>query len=247
MSRELFPVAPREAAEMMVDPHDPNRRREGALLIGNSLAGGAEANVNYYRDRVRAGEDDPGARAAFIRALAKWGSADDAIIIAPHLADRDNMQVRWEAARGLQRLHHPQVVPKLLETLGDATEVGDVRTEVAYALGQYPEDRVFQKLLEALDARELAVNLAVMESLKTLTGQDFGLDPGPWFRWYRDAPERFASADSYRYPTFQRGETFFEKLAFWGKKQWEQPGIPAGLEPAGTRSTYGGAEETATP
>jgi hypothetical protein len=135
----------------------------------------------------------------------------------------------------------------MLQAVGNEAEFSDVRTEVAYALGQYPEDRVFQKLLESLDARELAVNVAAAESLKTLTGRDFGLDPGPWFRWYENAPQRFAGADSYRYPTFQRGETFFEKLAFWGKKEWEQPGVPVGLTPAGARSTYDEAEETAAP
>jgi hypothetical protein len=232
----LFPPSPSEAATMMFDPYDPDQRREGIVWISNSPFGGGDVYLKAYRDFV-AEDLDPGVRAAAIAALARYGEPADADLITPHLTDA-NRHVRWEAARGLQRLHHPPAVPPLLTVLRDPDETVDVRTEAALALGQYPEDRVFQELLDALDSPDLSVNSAASKSLATLTGQNFGLEPEPWFDWYQAQAAPFEHQVEYLYPTFSREETFLEKLVFWSKKTFEQPGPPAGLRPEGERSTY---------
>jgi hypothetical protein len=129
-------------------------------------------------------------------------------------------------------------VPDLLRALRDEDEDSDVRCAVAIALGQYPEERVFQGLIAALDAVELSVNLAAESSLNTLTGQDLGPDPRAWLNWYKPAPAPFADQKPYTYPTYKRSESILEKLAFWSDNQFEQPGTPAGLTPPGQRTTY---------
>lgn len=244
MGASLFPPTPAEAARWMFDPYDPDRRREGMVLISNSTFGGDEVYLRAYRDMVQ-NDPDPGVRAVAIRALAKWGTGPDAKLIAVHLADPSRI-VRWEAAMGLQRLHDPAVVPDLLKTLDNDTEDVDVRAAAATALAQYPEDRVFQGLIAALDAPELSVNLAAEQSLKTLTEHEFGLDPDPWLAWYRTQQAPFADPNEFRYPTYTREENFFEMLAFWSKKQWETPAPPAGSQSQGPRSTYGTNEGNAT-
>ncbi len=237
IAKGIFAPTPAEAARMAVDPHDPDRRREGTLLLGNASWGGAPAYLTMYRDYVEH-DRDPLVKAVAIRALARHGFAEDAAIIAPRLR-HDNVQVRWEAAKGLQRLHDPGVAPDLLRTLGTLDEHSDVRVAAATALGQYAEDQVFQGLVGALDARELSVNIAAEDALRVLTGRTFGLDPRPWLNWYNGAADTaFDGRLEYLYPTYQRDATLMEKLAFWKSRRYEQPAPPAGLRPRSERRTY---------
>ena len=234
----LFWPSPTEAVVWTTDT-DPDLRRRGVLLLGNAVFGGEEPYVRLYRDYA-VNERNQLVKAAAIRALARHGEVADARIIAAQLTD-ENRQVRWEAARGLQRLHEPSVVPDLLERLRDPDEDVQVRVAAATALGQYGSDRAFQGLVGALEAPELAVNHAAAASLRQLTGRDIGIDPTAWLRWYRDAagdPQRLAGAGSFRYPTYQRDPGFFEQLAFWNPPVREFPGPPVGLEPDEFRRTY---------
>jgi hypothetical protein len=241
LAKGIVAPTPRAAAEMALDQHDPDRRREGTLLLANAPWGGNPTYLRMYRDYVQF-DNDPLVKATAIRALAKHGVAEDAPLLAPHLVN-DNVQVRWEAAKGLQRLHNPVVVPDLLATLGREDEHSDVRVAAACALGQYPEDRVFQGLVAALDVRELAVNIQAGRSLGLLTGQDFGLEPRAWLEWYNSVEgDRFAGGGEYLYPTYHRELSWLEKLAFWSVRVEEHPAPPAGLRPSDERRTYGDEE-----
>ena len=235
-TEELMPPTPTEAARLMIDPHDPDNRRRGALMISNSPFGGADPYLNVYRD-MAIRERDPLAKAAGLMALGRHGIPDDAVIIAASLDD-ENLQVKWAAAQALQRIHNPAVVADLLEVLRRDEEQTDTRIAAAVAVGQYAQDRVFQGLISALDDRELALNLTALTSLQTLTGEDFGLEARAWLAWYNDSAEPFAGQREYLYPTYQRDETWLERLAFWSSTTFEQPGPPAGLRPAGERRTY---------
>jgi hypothetical protein len=236
-AQSIAPPSPSEAARMMLSPDDPDARRRGTLLIANSDFGSVDVYVRAYRDYVE-NERNPLVKAAAIRALAKHGEPSDASLIAEHL-DHENVQVRWEAAKGLQRLHNPVVVPDLLAVLRSPSEETDVRVAAATALGQYPEDRVFQGLVAALDARALAVNDAARNALRVLTGQEYDLDPRAWLSWYNDRDgDPFAAGKDYLYPTFQRKDTLLETLAFWSSRVEEQPAPPTGLRPSGERRTY---------
>lgn len=242
LAKGFMPPTPAEAARMAIDPDDPDRRREGTLLLANAPFGGTDVYLAMYRDYVEH-ETNPLVKAVAIRALARHGTPDDAALLAARLED-PNVQVRWEAAKGLQRLHDPSSVPALLETLRDIEEHADVRVAAAIALGQYPEDRAAQGLIAALDARELSVNRAAERSLGLLTGQDLGTDPRAWFTWYTaHTADAFAGRQEYLYPTYQREDTWLERIAFWTSRQEEQPAAPAGLRPSSERRTYEDGDE----
>jgi len=250
LMEDLMPPTPAAAAEMMMNLHDAEQRRKGTNLIANSPFGGAEVYVEWYVDRLDPAHADrernPIVLGTLIRALARHGQPDHGPILA-HYLTHDAEQVRWEAAKGLQRIHNPEVVSALLAALREPAQERDVRVAVIRALGQYPEDRVFQALISeyALDARELAVNLAALESLRTLTGRTLGDDPGAWHAWYREAEEPFADREEYVYLTYSRDETLLEQLAFWSEPNWETPQPPAGLRPSDQRSTYEDSESEA--
>lgn len=238
----IFPPSPTEAAQMMMDPHDADRRREGMNWIGNSPFGGSEVYVRTYRDAVEHEENEL-ALVEAIRALSRHGLPEDAPLIARHL-NHENEQVRWQAARGLQRLHNPVVVNDLLTRLRDETEEPDVRIAAATAVGQYAQDRVFQALVAALLTRHLAINVAAKDSLVTLTNHDFGLESRDWIAWYNQQSQPFAEQQEYLYPTYQRDYSWFEKLVLWSPKMQEQPAPPTGLRPLSEHSTY---EDNAIP
>ncbi len=232
----IMPVSPDEAARMMMDFSDPDNRRKGTVMISNSAFGGTDVYVQWYRDSLST-ETDPLVKAASVSALGRFGVPQDAVAIALCLGEDQPSQVRWEAAKALQRLHNPAVVPILLAALRNTDEGADIRFAAAIALGQYPQDRVFQALVAALESPRLSVNEASRGSLTTLTGVDHGLDSKAWLAWYNSVPNPFADQKEYLYPTYHREETFLEKMAFWSSKTYEKPAPPTGLD-SSTRRTY---------
>lgn len=239
MVEGMTPRSPSEVGRMAVDPHDPDNRREGTMLLANAYFGGADAHLAMYREYVQY-DRDPLVKAAAIKALARHGSPEDAVLISVQLANESSV-VRWEAAKGLQRLHSPIVVPDLLAALRNPDEEPWVRVAAAEALGQYAEDRVFHALVAGLNARELSLNLTAQKSLKTLTGEDFGLDAAAWLDWHgaaQAAGDPFAGQREYLFPTFRRNERWWERIAFWATHEYEEPAPPAGLPSASARSTY---------
>lgn len=145
------------------------------------------------------------------------------------LTDEDEL-VRLEAARGLQRIHAPQAVPVLLERLDRSIEPNpDVRTEAAIALGQYPENRVVRGLIAALADRRLAVNSGTLESLRTLTGQDFGYDRRAWLDWFGASKTPFAARSVFIYPVFHRDRRLIEYIPFVPQPPNEIAAQPAGV------------------
>jgi len=239
---DIAPPSPRQAAEWALDPWDAENRRRGTTLLANAPWGGSDVYVTMYRDRVE-NETDAQVLAISIRALARWGTVDDAPAIATHLTHRSR-EVRWEAARGLQRLHNPAVIGALTARLVDVDETPDIRLESAVALGQYPADRSFQALASALDARELWLNVEAQRSLTLLTGEDFGLDRTAWLRWYDTASDPFANQQTFYFPTFSRPVRLTDHLVFWRPLNFETPAPPAGLRDDGARTTYGEDDES---
>lgn len=227
-AEKFSPPSPFQAAVWASDFNDPGLQRKGVILLSNATFGGDRTYVDLYR--VLATESpDPLVRSSGIRALGRWGEPEDAVPIAEQL-ENDYRQVRLEAAIALQRLHEPSIEDRIWRRLIDENEDEAIRIELAIALGQYPTDAAFQALALALEDRSLALNLAAADSLRILTGRDFGVDAPAWLSWYDSTDSAFADVETFLYPTFERPITFFEKLAFWAPVQFEKPGVPRGLD-----------------
>lgn len=224
-------TSPAEAADMAVDPYSAERRYRGTTLLSNAEFGGGPVYLELYLDAVR--DADPGVRAAGVRAVGRHGEPEHALVVVALLKDEDRM-VRVSAARALQRLHNPAVVPALLDAIREDREPdADVRVAAADALGQYPEPRVVQGLIAALADSRLAVNHAVRGSLVTLTGQDLGVDRRAWLNWHDRAPDLFAGRQPYVYPAFRRDKRIVEYLPFVPPPPNEVPSAPVGVDPTG--------------
>jgi HEAT repeats len=227
-TESFSPPTPQQAGQWAADPYDPENQRRGTLLLANAPWGGTKVYIPMYRIYVEE-NTDPLVRAAAIEALGRHGSASDAELVAKQLKDK-SLQVRVAAAKALQRLHDPKVTSIVCSRLIDEAEDASVRVELAIALGQYPSDDVFQALAATLDARELSVNMAALDSLHLLTGRDFGLDRPLWLSWYRSTKTPFRGQLQYLYPTYWRSKGFWDRLLFWAPLVFEKPGVPAGME-----------------
>jgi len=226
-SSSLFPPSPAEAGRWAVDDSDPENQRRGVLLLGNAGFGGEPVYVNLYRLYIEE-NSDPVVKATAIQALARHANPDDAVLVAKQL-DSKIEQIRVAAAKGLQRIHNPKVADLIWKKMINEDEVASVRVEIAIALGQYPTRDAFEALCSALDDRELAVNLAAANSLRLLTGADFGLEAPLWRSWADATPNPLRQDVPYYYPTFERGLGFGDYLLFWMIPTFEQPGVPAGM------------------
>ncbi len=238
----LTPVSPVEAAQAMVDPYDADKRFRGTAMIAHAPFGGEDVYVKIYADHVQ-NDTDMGVRAVSARALGLHGKPEHAPLIAPLLKSPDRT-VRLEAARALQRLHNPAVVDALVEAAAaerlvrgpEPSRTGEVdaqvRAEACTALGQYAQPKVLNALIDGVDDDQLVVNKAARESLKVLTGQDFGEDRRAWLTWLKGTPNPFAMRGEYTYPAFSRDKRWFEHIPFVPPPPNEVASTPAGLSAA---------------
>ncbi|MDX2131219.1 MAG: HEAT repeat domain-containing protein [Planctomycetota bacterium] len=225
---------PSEAVDMALDPYDPDRRYKGVLLLSKERFAAEDIYLNLFAERAT--DEDPGVRAAAIRALGLHGRQEHVPLIVKGVADADP-SVRQEAARALQRIHDPVAVDALLVAMDRAKEPESfVRVEAARAIGQYAEPRVVEALIASLADDSLAVNAATLFSLRTLTGQDFHYDRAAWQVWYRGTSDYFAARSAYLYPGFQRGRKWYEYLPFVPSPPNEPKGLPVGMSPDMTAS-----------
>jgi len=232
-ARSIFEVFeqtdPAQAAVWSIDPYDPDHRYRGTLLLANAPWANSPVYIKVFTDNVV--DEDPGVRGAAIRGLANHGSPDLAPLVIARLNDSDT-GVRIEAARALQRLHHLDAVQALTNALDPETETETaVRAEAAEALGQYAQPGVVDALIKALDDQNLAINHATVNSLRTLTGQDFGYDRAEWAAWNKSEPRTFAARSVYMYPVFNRDKDWYEYLPFVSPPPNEATSTPAGLQP----------------
>lgn len=219
--------SPSQAAAWMFH-RDAEKRRMGITLISNAPFGGEEPYMKVYREAIT--DADPMVRAASAHALGLHGQPPDALLLATALKDTSQL-VRWESARGLQRIYNDAVVGPLSDTVVNDTDA-DVRMAAATALGPYRERRVIDALIRALDDRSLGVAFHAQRSLRLLTGENFGTDPMAWLAWSHDVAEPFAKARVYTYPVYTRDKTLLETITPFGRKTFEQPGVPVGYPDA---------------
>lgn len=225
------PPTPTKAVAMMFNREDADQRRAGISWIAASPFGGETEYLNAYRLFVD--DPDPGVRAAAATALGRHGILEDAITLATLLSDEDDL-VGWQAADGLRKLHNPETVSALVDRLApEVEEDADTRATVALALGQYPDQIVFSRLVAALEQNAFNVVTAAHRSLTLLTGEDHGLEPQAWALWFEQADDPFASQQAYTYSLYEPDRGWFdEHVTFWNNNDGgpvKGPQTPKGL------------------
>ncbi len=222
----LIPPKPSQVARQAFNVYDADVRRRAVAQLSSSYFGHEEPYVRMYRLLID--DQDPTVRAACAHALGLHGTTQDAATLVRLLKDETGF-VRWEAAKGLQKIHHADAVGPLMQVMAD-DEDADVRLAAAAALGQYPTRPVFNALVGALSDHNFGVVQTAVVSLSLLTGQDLGTDGGPWLDFAsRHRSNLFDASRQYTYMPYQKPPGKLSKMKFWDKPEVVRPQTPVGL------------------
>jgi len=122
-------------------------------------------------------EKSPVMRAELVKTLGVLPCPATLVALEGSSTDNDP-EVRSAACQALARQEGPEAVRLLAQLSGD--ENLDVRLEAAKALGRHRTPEAAQALALSLDEDDPAIQRVAMESLKTSTGQDYGMSVKSW-------------------------------------------------------------------
>lgn len=161
--------------------HTP-RMRLDAIKQYASRADGTDSSeqreyVNQLARQIQI-EPDPLVREAIIRATSEFHTALSYQIIEAGLKDESSL-VRIASCDSLGARAEARSVTGLASILRDDEEK-DVRLAAVEALGKIKDPTAVAALAIALDDRDPAMQFVGVQSLKSITGKDYGGDVAVW-------------------------------------------------------------------
>lgn len=123
-------------------------------------------------------EPDPLVREAVIESIAEFRTPMASEVLQAGLKD-ESRAVRIASCRALGARGEPSTVAALAAALRDDEEI-DVRLAAAEALGGIKSPEAVQALIVALDDRDPALQYVGVESMKAISGKNFGGDVRLW-------------------------------------------------------------------
>ena len=123
-------------------------------------------------------EPDPLVRQAVVKAITEFRTPMAHQVLEAGLADEDTA-VRVACCHALGRRGDAMSVAPLANSLRTDEDI-DVRLAAAEALGQTKSPQAIQALIVALDDRDPALQYAGVQSMKAITGEDYGPDVQTW-------------------------------------------------------------------
>lgn len=175
-----------DAAGDLFNATNPDARRIAVAHISQKEWGHEPPYMKAYHV-LATSDPDPMVRAQALRALGTSGQPNVAEDLISGLGHADP-QVRRDAAAAMCDITNPVLVDPLLEHLKNDVDA-QTRINCAQALGKYFDRRVIMALADALDDRDVAVELKALGSLKAITGKDLGQERGPWAAYAAALPE----------------------------------------------------------
>ena len=174
---------PGRYARLLLDDEDADNRRRGVdgLLARGEFAK-EEPYLSNYRRLARYDEDYL-VRATAIRALNRARDAESAELYIRALADPHAL-VRLEGCKALKNMPDDAAKVPLRRLLDRVDQDADVRIAAASALKHYPDLETARTLAATLNERDFSVAWQSRQSLRRLTGQDFGYDESAWLEYF---------------------------------------------------------------
>jgi HEAT repeat protein len=123
-------------------------------------------------------EPDPLVRQAVVTSIAEYKTPMALQVLQAGLND-ENAAVRISCCRALGKRADPTSVQSLSGALKQDKDI-DVRMAAAEALGKIKSPEAIKALAVALDDRDPALQYAGVQSLKAITGKDYGPDVQAW-------------------------------------------------------------------
>ena len=147
-------------------------------------------------------ESDPLVRIELLLAVSRCGAPAAGETLRAGLADSDR-DVRIAACHGWGNHGGPSPVAQMSEAISKASSV-DVRLAAGRALGQLGGDDAVAALRPALDDPDPALQYRAMQSLREITGKDFGDNVVSWREYVRGegAPAEISLVDRMKLQAF---------------------------------------------
>lgn len=123
-------------------------------------------------------EEDPLIREHLLRTLAKYPDPRTFAVMRSALDD-PSTDVQVFAIEEIAKQGGPDAVSILCEAVQNGSEI-DVRLAATRGLANYKDKEVFPALNAALDDTDPALQHRAVESLRVVTGKDFGGDISAW-------------------------------------------------------------------
>ncbi|MBX3412878.1 MAG: HEAT repeat domain-containing protein [Pirellulales bacterium] len=123
-------------------------------------------------------ELDPFMRAEIVRALANFQTGSATAVLAAGLNDPDS-EVRIACCEALGKRGGPASVQALGEALTNDTDI-NVRLAAARGLGETKDPGAIKPLGVALEENNPAIQLRAVESLRLVSGKEYGNDVESW-------------------------------------------------------------------
>jgi hypothetical protein len=131
-------------------------------------------------------EPDPLVRRAIIATISEFRTPLAQQVLEAGLHDFEP-QVRIACCEALGRRGESKSVVSLAAALRDDKDI-DVRMAATDALGRIPAAESIQALRTALDSRDPALQYAGVQSMRSISGRDFGGDVGAWRQFAEGNP-----------------------------------------------------------
>jgi len=176
-NRKFNPPSMAQQVAMVLDPDDPDRRREGIEYLANGVAAKEEETLKLFQ---LVAEDDSSAfvRSAAVSALGQGENPAFADTLIAALKDESPI-VRAEAAEALRHTIAPEALRPLIAAAERDPDVS-VRYQATRSLPAYRNEEAVGTLIYLLDDPELTVSREAHTALKALYGEDLGTDVAPW-------------------------------------------------------------------
>jgi hypothetical protein len=133
--------------------------------------------------KLEDGREPTAIRAAIIKSLGNLGDPLARGVILRGVNDTDNAVIRVEACRALGKVGLPEDATTLARIMM-VDKLEDCRVAAIEAIGSLksPEPRIYQILIDGMDHEDPAIRYQCLQSLRKITGKDFGVDPEVWRR-----------------------------------------------------------------
>jgi HEAT repeat protein len=191
---KLLPDSPQVRRQKLMErlgSADADQRRQGVLMLSEGDAPSWDATAKILRIMAR-GDVDGQVRAAAVHVLVKNYAIENIMDVLKDTAGDKIPLVRRETLEGVSRRQENDAMEILLVML-EKDEERAIRSRAAAVLAKYPHRKVVRSLVTGLEDSEFAVSYQARESLKKLTGKDFGYDVREWQSWLAATEDPFTA------------------------------------------------------
>jgi HEAT repeat protein len=151
--------------------------------------------ANVLATALSSGKEPVASRVAICRTLGELGRPEARDAVLKSVEDQDQPAIRAAACRALGRVGKADDWTVLARVMATDSDL-DCRIAATEGLSKMKvaDPRLELMLVDGMEHTEPAIRLASLEALRSLSGKDLGVDPGPWKTYAEDRAKAAVAA-----------------------------------------------------